>query len=73
MRLGIPEFSLETVTFLPDTTGIDVFEEGALREPEVIAGNRGANAARDASARAIECAPPDNAGSAVVFAVWHGA
>ncbi len=29
MRLGIAEFSLESVTFLPETTGIDVFEEGA--------------------------------------------
>ena len=45
MRLGLAEFSLESVTFLPETTGIDVFEEGALRGPEVISGNRGANTA----------------------------
>lgn len=45
MRLGIAEFSLESVTFLPETTGTDVFEEGALRGPDVIAGNRGANTA----------------------------
>ena len=45
MRLGIAEFSLESVTFLPETTGIDVFEQGALRGPDVIAGNRGANTA----------------------------
>ena len=45
MRLGIAEFSLESVTFLPETTGIDVFEQGALRGPEVVAGNRGANTA----------------------------
>ncbi len=45
MRLGIAEFSLESVTFLPETTGIDVFEEGALRGADVISGNRGANTA----------------------------
>ena len=45
MRLGIAEFSLESVTFLPETTGIDVFERGALRGPDVIAGNRDANTA----------------------------
>ena len=45
MRLGIAEFSLESVTFLPETTGIDVFEQGALRGAAVIAGNRGANTA----------------------------
>ena len=45
MRLGIAEFSLESVTFLPETTGIDVFEQGALRGPDVIAGNWGANTA----------------------------
>ena len=45
MRLGIAEFSLESVTFLPDMTGIDVFEQGALRGPDVIAGNRDANTA----------------------------
>ena len=45
MRLGIAEFSLESVTFLPETTGVDVFERGALRGPDVIAGNRGANTA----------------------------
>ncbi len=45
MRLGIAEFSLESVTFLPETTGVDVFELGALRGPDVIAGNRGANTA----------------------------
>ena len=45
MRLGIAEFSLESVTFLPETTGVDVFEEGALRGQDVIAGNRGANTA----------------------------
>lgn len=45
MRLGIAEFSLESVTFLPETTSIDVFEQGALRGPDVIAGNRGANTA----------------------------
>ena len=45
MRLGIAEFSLESVTFLPETTGTDVFEEGALRGADVISGNRGANTA----------------------------
>ena len=45
MRLGIAEFSLESVTFLPGTTGVDVFERGVLRGPEVVAGNRGANTA----------------------------
>ncbi len=45
MRLGIAEFSLESVTFLPETTGVDVFEQGALRGPDVITGNRGANTA----------------------------
>jgi len=45
MRLGLAEFSLESVTFLPGTTGVDVFERGALRGPEVISGNRGANTA----------------------------
>ncbi len=45
MRLGLAEFSLESVTFLPETTGVEVFEEGALRGAAVIDGNRGANTA----------------------------
>ena len=45
MRLGLAEFSLESVTFLPETTGVDVFERDAMRGPAVVAGNRGANTA----------------------------
>jgi len=45
MRLAIAGFSLESVTFLPEVTGIADFERTALRGPALILGLRGSNTA----------------------------
>jgi len=45
MRLAIAGFSLESVTFLPDTTGVAEFEHTVKRGPAVIDGLRGSNTA----------------------------
>ncbi len=70
MRLGIAEFSLESATFLPGTTGVDVFERGALRGPDVIAGNRGANTAPGGF---IDVCEADGASMQGIVAVGAGA
>ena len=70
MRLGIAEFSLESVTFLPETTGTDVFEQGALRGQDVIGGNRGANTALGGF---IDVCEPEGAAVQGIVAVGAGA
>jgi microcystin degradation protein MlrC len=43
MKLAVAGFSLESVTFLPETTGVEDFERGATRGDRVITAARGTN------------------------------